>query len=134
MFVNVEKRSCEDYQCSSLISQNRPVSDLPEAETSGIFVIKEDEHIIYVGQSGDCIRERLLSHLSGYDAQNVGSYLKTLPKEYKIEHIKLGWIEIKGANFKEHHYLSCLANKQQGWPKCNLKRGRPAKNRQRTGS
>ena len=133
MIVFKDKRSCEEYQCDLLLSQNSPLSKLPEPETNGIFVIKEDESIIYVGQSVDCMRERLLSHLSGYDAQTVGTYLKTLSKEYKTEHITLGWIEIKGVNFKEHPYLRCLANKQQEWPKCNLKRGRPIKKQTRTG-
>lgn len=111
--------------------QNRNVCDLPEPETSGIFVIKEAGSIIYVGQSGDCMRDRILSHLSGYDAQTVGKYLKQYSKEYKQQHVTIGWVAVKGAKFKEHHYLSCIAERQDKWPKCNLKRGRPPKSSKR---
>ncbi|XP_063403498.1 uncharacterized protein LOC134687271 [Mytilus trossulus] len=118
-------RSCEQYKCDSLIGQHKTLYELPDPETRGIFVIKEDGIIIYVGQSGDCMRERMLSHLSGYDAQNVGKYLKTMTKEYRNEHVTVGWAAVDNPKFEEHHYLSCLAEKQKNWPKCNLKRGRP---------
>lgn len=108
-----------------MIEQQKKLSELPVPETRGIFVIKEDGIIIYVGQSGDCMRERMLSHLSGYDAQNVGKYLKTMSKEYKQNHITVGWVQIDNPKFEEHHYLSCLAQRQKVWPKSNQKRGRP---------
>lgn len=121
----MQTRGCEEYKCKSLMEQQRTLLELPLPETKGIFVIKEDGVIIYVGQSGDCMRERMLSHLSGYDSQNVGKYLKTMGKDYRNDHITIGWVEIDNPKFEEHHYLSCLAESQSVWPKCNLRRGRP---------
>lgn len=121
----LQTRGCDEYRCDSLIKQQRKLNELPDPETHGIFVIKEDGIVIYVGQSRDCMRERMLSHLSGYDAQNVGKYMKTMSKEYRQEHITVGWVKIENPKFEDHHYLSCLAERQKIWPRCNLKRGRP---------
>ena len=114
-----QTRGCDEYRCESLIDQQRSLQELPEPETRGIFVIKEDGVIIYVGQSGDCMRERMLSHISGYDAQNVGKYLKTKSREYRQEHITVGWISIENPKFEEHHYLSCLAERPPSRPQLN---------------
>ncbi|VDI81191.1 Hypothetical predicted protein [Mytilus galloprovincialis] len=97
-------RSCEQYKCDSLIEQHKTLYELPDPETRGIF-----------------------RHQRGwsYDAQNVGKYLKTMTKEYRQEHVTVGWAAVDNPKFEEHHYLSCLAEKQKNWPKCNLKRGRP---------
>lgn len=120
-------RGCVEYQCESLIEQNHSIRNLPEPETRGIFVIKENNVIIYIGKSGDCMRERLLSHLAGYDAQEIGKYMKTLSKEQKMQTITVGWVKVQAPSCDEHHYIECLAKRQNQWPKCNLKRGRPVK-------
>ena len=65
------------------------IFDLPDPETRGIFAIKERNIVIYIGQSQDCIRERLRSHLAGYDAQDIGEYLKSMDPEEKDKIISI---------------------------------------------
>jgi len=110
-----------------LIEQNHKISDLPGPETKGIFVIKEKGIIVYIGKSGDCMRERILSHLAGYDAQTIGTYMKLVSRDYKENFVTVGWVEIDSPKCEEHHYIECLSKRQDCWPKFNLKRGRPAK-------
>ena len=103
------------------------MTELPPPETKGIFSIKEDDFVIYVGQSQDCMRERILSHLSGYDAQNIGNYLKNITSEHKASSITISWVKVDKPKCEEHHYLRCIENRQGVWPKFNKKRGRPKK-------
>lgn len=120
-------RGCDEYQCASLVQQNRSIKDLPEFETKGIFVIKELNRIVYIGKSTDCIRERMLSHLSGYDSQKVGVAMKKYSQQQKEENVTIGWVVLNSPSNKEHHYVNCLAKRQGEWPKYNQTRGRPPK-------
>ncbi|XP_076076159.1 uncharacterized protein LOC143047071 [Mytilus galloprovincialis] len=122
------KRSCKEYKCEILMNQSKSKSDLPKPETKGIFAIKENDCVIYVGQSQDCMRERILSHISGYDSQDIGEHLKNMDKEEKERSISISWVDIEKPRFEEHHYLKCIATRQAIWPKFNRKRGRPKKN------
>ncbi|CAC5394004.1 unnamed protein product [Mytilus coruscus] len=74
------------------------------------------------------MRERLLSHLSGYDSQDIGEHLKNIDKEEKDRSISISWVEIEKPRFEEHHYLKCIERRQAIWPRFNRKRGRPKKN------
>jgi hypothetical protein len=121
------RRDCTQYKCETLINQSQSISDLPQPETRGIFVIKERGIVIYVGQSQDCMRERLLSHLAGYDSQDIGEYLKLMDKEEKEQYISISWVEIARPRCEEHHYVKCIEKRQGKWPSYNRKRGRPIK-------
>ncbi|VDI05828.1 Hypothetical predicted protein [Mytilus galloprovincialis] len=121
------KRGCKEYKCELLISQSKNITELPEPETRGLFVIKEFNVVIYIGQSQDCLRERMLSHLGGYDAQDIGEYLKDMDSDEKERNISIAWVEIMRPRCDEHHYIKCIEKRQGKWPKFNRKRGRPKK-------
>jgi hypothetical protein len=73
------------------------------------------------------MRERLLSHLAGYDSQDIGEYLKLMDKEEKEQYISISWVEIARPRCEEHHYVKCIEKRQGKWPRYNRKRGRPIK-------
>ena len=128
LFIHqITSERCPAYKCDVLISQSKSIIDLPEPETKGIFAIKEGETVIYIGQSQDCIRERILSHLSGYDSQDIGEYLKVMNKEEKQKCISISWVKILRPRCDEHHYIRCIEKRQGKWPRYNRMRGRPKK-------
>ncbi|XP_063425117.1 uncharacterized protein LOC134708481 [Mytilus trossulus] len=127
MHHKMPKRGCKEYKCELLISQSNNITELPEPETRGLFVIKEFNVVIYIGQSQDCLRERILSHLGGYDAQDIGEYLKDMDSDEKERNISIAWVEIMRPRCDEHHYIKCIEKRQGKWPKFNRKRGRPKK-------
>lgn len=123
-----KNRRCYDdiCTCSEIMRQNRPIQQLPESGLVGIYAIKErrgsEIDVIYVGKSEGHVRQRLLSHLNGYDGQEIGRYL-SLKNKTEMENIYIAWVETKSPGELEHNTIRCVESLQGRESEFNLIKG-----------
>ncbi|XP_046572632.1 uncharacterized protein LOC124280682 [Haliotis rubra] len=114
--------TCETEQNSQALidSQGKPWKQWPRQETKirGIYVIKQDRLIIYVGRSKDIIH-RLRSHCSG-DKQAIDRHIGVTP----AWRLSYNYVPDTDHSCSENCYLKYIAKLQGHWPEFNMQRGK----------